>query len=103
MTAREHKEWTISFRRNIHMYRHDLRASNHVSAYQIPCEDSPDNPGRVLIWPYDLAMDANTYANLIAALHDWATEEGFPYRIYVSHDRFEPADSSPITKTDKPE
>jgi len=72
------------------MYCHDLRASFGGTTYTIPCEDSPNSDGLVVIWPYELKMDENIYSNLIIALHEWAANEGLTCRIYVTRDRFEP-------------
>lgn len=78
------------------MYCHDLRASFAGATYTIPCEDSPVSDGLVAIWPYELQMDPSTYSNLVQSLHDWASNEGLSYRIYVTRDRFEPG--QPVTK-----
>jgi hypothetical protein len=80
------------------MYCHDLRASFGGTTYTIPCEDSPSSDGLVAIWPYELKMDPIIYSNLIKALHQWASNEGLSYRIYVTRDRFE----SDLVATNKP-
>ncbi len=94
MTTRKYKGWTISFRKNIHMYCHELKASKGDVIYTIPCEDSPVSEGLIGIWPYELQTDASTYSSLIQAIHDWATDEGLLYRIYISRDCFEPAETA---------
>lgn len=94
MTVYKHKEWTLSFRRNVHMYCHDLRASDGQAILQVPCEDSAVGTGLVLIWPYELQMESSAYSSLIQALHAWAKNEGLSYRIQVSMDTFEPNDGS---------
>ncbi len=89
----EHKGWTIFFDKNVHMYCHALAASKGDQLFQIPCEDIPLGDGLVGIWPYELGLSGPVYSELIAALHDWARASGLRYRIYVTRDCFEPAET----------
>jgi hypothetical protein len=87
--ANEYKGWTMSFRRNIHMYCRDLRAIKGKESLQVQCEDSPAGEGLVGVWSYLLKLDPTLYADLISALHEWASPEGLNYRLYVTRDQFE--------------
>lgn len=77
------------------MYCHGLTASKDGKIYEIPCEDSPLNQGLIVMWPYELDLDDDTYSDLIRILHDWAGTNGLNYRIYITSDRFEPATACP--------
>ena len=82
--------WSISFRRNAHMYSHDLFATQSGKTYRIPCEDSAHSSGLILIWPYELGLEAGVYDDLLAALREWAASLRLNHRLYVTKDRFEP-------------
>ncbi len=88
----EHKGWTISFEKNVHMYCHTLAASKGDQLFQIPCEDAPLSENLIVMWPYEMGLGGLAYSELIAALHDWARTQDLHYRIYVTRDRFEPAE-----------
>ena len=87
MTETVHNDWTLRFRSNVHMYCHDLTAAKGDHELQVPCEDMPS--GGVGLWPYELDLEGDTYADLLVALRSWAADLDTDYRLYVNRDEFE--------------
>ena len=79
-------KWSFTFRRNVHMYCHDLRASRDGVEHQIQCEDLSGSKDQIGIWPYQLELDQTTYSTLIEALIAWANGQKLNYQIYVTRD-----------------
>jgi hypothetical protein len=79
--------WIIKFKKNIHMYSHDLRMEKEGAEYQVMCEDT--SCGFIGIWPYDLNLDQEKHQNLLQALREWAKNSNFKYRLYTSRDIYE--------------
>ena len=81
--------WKFTFRQNVHMFSHDLRAAHGATEYQIPCEDTVVDEV-IGVWPYDLKIDGEVYRSLIDALVRWATAEELRCRIYTTSSSFIP-------------
>ena len=97
MAEKLYNGWSVRFRPNVHMYCHDLKLSKGQQDLQVSCEDTPS--GWVGIWPYSLDLDELVYADLIAALRDWASEQlDVDYRLYVTKDEFEQQDRCSLVK-----
>jgi hypothetical protein len=89
MHSQVHNGWTIEFKKNVHMYCHDLRASKGARQISIPCEDLPIRDGTVGLWLYELILDEATSRDLMEGLLEWAKASGMKFRIYATRDHFE--------------
>jgi hypothetical protein len=74
--------WTIRFRKNVHMYYHDLQATKAGRTLVVPCEDTPDR--YTAIWPYQLKLDGPEMLDLLDALREWADQSGLHYCLYTT-------------------
>ncbi len=84
-----HAGWTVTFRKNIHMYTHRLLMAKRGREYDIPCEDSPLSTGLVAMWPYELKIEDQVYEDLLDGLRTWASHSGLKYRIYKTRNEYE--------------
>ena len=94
MRSEEHNGWTITFRKNIHMYCHLLRLAKNASVYEVQCEDIPLCNGLVGMWPYALDLEDSIYQDLLSGLRQWAKHSGIKYRIYTSKNDYETNESN---------
>jgi hypothetical protein len=54
---------------------HTLRASKGGKVYDVPCEDGASVDG-VLMWLYELKLDAPGRSGLVRAVHEWVVRKG---------------------------
>jgi hypothetical protein len=78
--------WVISFKKNVHMYTHSLKAEKNGETYDIPCEDTPFD--FVAIWPYQLNLEDPLLQDLIHGLRDWIEQTDMTYRLYTTGDDY---------------
>lgn len=90
MNAEVNGGWVVEFHKNVHMYCHSLMLSRAGEIYDVPCEGS--TAGYIIISPYHLKIADDAYNGLLMALREWASQSGFPYRLYTSPEDYE-ADS----------
>lgn len=72
--------WEISFKKNVNMYTHSLKADKNGEIYDIPCEDTPFD--FVAIWPYQLNLEEPVLMDLIQGLRNWIEHNSESYRLY---------------------
>jgi len=87
-----HNGWTVTFKKNIHMYCHLLKLSKGNRVYEVQCEDSPLSNGLVGMWPYSLNLEDAEYQDLLLGLREWAKHSGMKYRMYTSKNEYETND-----------
>jgi hypothetical protein len=90
-----HKGWTITFRKNIHMYCHLLKLTKGNCVYEVQCEDLPMSNGLVGMWPFALNLEGATYQDLLSGLREWAGQSGMKYRIYTRKNQYETNEATP--------
>ena len=93
-TARQecHHGWTFEFRKNVHMYYHNLLATKNGQTFDVPCEDTPYP--FVAIWPYSLNLEPALNEDLLQGLRAWAEASGMCYRLYISREHYVGNDGS---------
>ena len=79
-------DWNIVFKKNVHMYCHDLSATKAKHRIQIQCEDLPCQNNTLGIWLYDLNISSSQKDELKSVLLQWANEIGLQCIIYISQD-----------------
>ncbi len=81
-------EWRICFRRNVHMYSHDLSVSKGQEKFGLDCEDLPTAEKTIGIWLHNSVIPSAKVGELQGVLLKWASTLEIRFQIYTSNHEF---------------
>ena len=77
--------WEFKFRKNVHMYCHELKCKNGNTEFYCQSEDSAQEDSVVMFWLDDLPLEKSQLEGFSKNLEAWAKTQGFKFRIYLGN------------------
>ena len=78
--------WKFKFRKNVHMYSHELKCESGSTKFFCQSEDSAQEEKVVMFWLDDVPLDEKQIIPFSKELEAWAKEQGFKFRIYMGNE-----------------
>ena len=75
--------WEFQFKKNIHMYSHELKCKNGNTEFICASEDSAQENNVVLFWLDGLPLNEVQVNNFSNNLESWAKTQGFNFKIFL--------------------
>ena len=77
--------WAFKFRKNVHMYSHELKCKKGNIEFHCQSEDSAQEENVILFWLDDVPLQKAKIDEFSSNLEGWCKQQGFRFRIYLGN------------------